>query len=145
MADNIPPYYPTLAEQLSGKCIHPHVVIRDQIEQISQNLREQISKSIKDMKVLSNERSYGSNPPQLVVPLSSIPPRELNAQLDETPKKKGKHATTKVVGQFSISYEVPPICYQNNIDLDNLHLYGESSSSDNNKDHQFSFTQRLQS
>ncbi|KAI9100019.1 hypothetical protein K1719_024237 [Acacia pycnantha] len=136
MADNFPSDHPTLLGQETQPCV---LISRDQYEQISKNLRDQITKSIKDMKVLSREAT-SSEPLDAEI----LVPEEVNAIQDETPKRRGKRPTTKVVGEFSLSYEIPPICIQNNFeDLDKLLLCDERAR-EPKKRHQFSFIERLQ-
>ncbi|KAI9100038.1 hypothetical protein K1719_024256 [Acacia pycnantha] len=155
MASSVPSSHPTSHEQSSGQEIQPRclvtrdqiqqisqnlkgcLVTQDQIQQISQNLKAQILKSIEDMKVMSKKGPSESHHAQLVLPLSSKSPEQM-------PIKRGKKRTTKVVGEFSLSYEVPRFCIDNNIDLDKSILYDDRSASDASKSRQFSFTERLQ-
>ncbi|KAI9089970.1 hypothetical protein K1719_028940 [Acacia pycnantha] len=136
MAGNIPFINIPSSELMTGEEIQPQVLTQNHIDEISQCLREQIMKSIIDMKALSTTEGGSESPHAQFL----VPPQEVTAALDETTKKIGGKTAAKVVGKLLVSYEVPRICIEKNIDLDNSVSYDES----NNKRRQYSFTQRLQ-
>ncbi|KAF7845554.1 methyl-CpG-binding domain-containing protein 6-like [Senna tora] len=153
----VPSAEPTLDQQSCGMALQPHqvytVLNKHQYDKIFEDLKRQVSNSIKDMKLKAKEEASGSDLLALaIVPISTV----YNAMEgeDATPltakKRRGRKTTTELVGEINVSYEMPSICILDSIDLDKLPVSGEAEASDgsnNNKNkggRKYSFAERLE-